>query len=158
MTVKQKVKSIVDQMQGISYVFGNWTIANVMLEKISDAELPVFVNLLPVSGSFSLGKTQLKDYPNCMFSFLDKTDFDFDSSENDAIIERCKNYAKEFILRLNESGLFEQIDENIPYQVLYDHLDINMTGVSIEVQLKETKGLVLCHGKDIGELVHGRKG
>lgn len=158
MTVEQKIKTIVDQMEGITYVFGNWNMVNVMLEKIRDVEMPVFVNLLPMSGSFNLGKTQLKDYPNCMFAFLHKTNLDFDASDNDSIIERCKDYAIEFVLRLNESSLFEQIDENIHYSVYYDLLDINMTGISIEVQLKETKGLVLCHGKDIGELVHERKG
>lgn len=154
-TVESKIKSIVEQMEGVTYIFENWATANVKLDSIA---MPAVLNVLPASGHFNLGKTQLKDFPFCMIAFIDKTDLDFDGTENDGIIERCKNLAKEFILRLNASDLFEHIDEDIPYSVIYDKLDVNVTGVVIEAQLKEIKGLVICPGKDIGELVHGRKG
>lgn len=155
MTVEAKIKSIVEEMKGITYIFDNWATANVRLDSSS---MPAVLNVLPVSGRFNLGKTQLKDFPNCMIAFIDKSDLDFDGTENDGIIERCKNLAKEFILRLNASGLFEHVDDDIPYSVIYDKLDVNVTGVVIEMQLKEAKGLAICPGKDIGELVHGRKG
>lgn len=155
MTVEAKIKSIVEEMKGITYIFDNWATANVRLDS---SAMPAVLNVLPVSGRFNLGKTQLKDFPNCMIAFIDKSDLDFDGTENDGIIERCKNLAKEFILRLNASGLFEHVDEDIPYSVIYDKLDVNVTGVVIEMQLKEAKGLTICPGKDIGELVHGRKG
>lgn len=155
MTVEAKIKSIVEEMKGITYIFDNWATANVRLDS---SAMPAVLNLLPVSGRFNLGKTQLKDFPNCMIAFIDKSDLDFDGTENDGIIERCKNLAKEFILRLNASGLFEHVDDDIPYSVIYDKLDVNLTGVVIEMQLKEIKGLAICPGKDIGELIHGRKG
>lgn len=155
MTVEAKIKSIVEEMKGITYIFDNWATANVRLDS---SAMPAVLNVLPVSGRFNLGKTQLKDFPNCMIAFIDKSDLDFDGTKNDGIIERCKNLAKEFILRLNASGLFEYVDDDIPYSVIYDKLDVNVTGVVIEMQLKEAKGLAICPGKDIGELVHGRKG
>ena len=154
-TVESKIKSIVEQMEGVTYIFENWATANVRLDS---GVMPAILNVLPVSGHFNLGKMHLKDFPNCMLAFLDKADLDFDGAENDAIIERCKEFAKEFILRLNASGLFEQVEGDIPYSIVYDKLDVNVTGIVIEMQLKEAKGLVLCPGKDIGELVHGRKG
>lgn len=154
-TVESKIKSIVEQMEGVTYIFENWATANVKLDSIA---MPAVLNVLPASGHFNLGITQLKDFPFCMIAFIDKSDLDFDGTENDGIIERCKNLAKEFILRLNASGLFEHVDEDIPYSVIYDKLDVNVTGVVIEAQLKEARGLVICPGKDIGELVHGRKG
>lgn len=155
MTVESKIKSIVEQMEGVTYIFENWATANERLDNIA---MPAVLNVLPASGHFNLGKTQLKDYPFCMIAFIDKSDLDFDGTENDGIIERCKNLAKEFLLRLNASDLFEHVDEDIPYSVIYDKLDVNVTGIVIEAQLKETRGLVICPGKDIGELVHGRKG
>lgn len=154
-TVESKIKSIVEQMEGVSYIFENWATANARLDCIT---LPAVLNVLPVSGTFNLGKTQLKDYPYCMIAFVDKSDLDFDGTENDGVIERCKNLAKEFILRLNASDLFEPVDDDITYSVIYDKLDVNVTGIVIETQLRETKGLVICPGKDIGELVNGRKG
>lgn len=155
MTVEAKIKSIVEEMKGITYIFDNWATANVRLDS---SAMPAVLNVLPVSGRFNLGKTQLKDFPNCMLAFLDKSDFDFDGTENDEIIERCKLLAKEFILRLNASEMFEQVEGDIPYSVVYDKLDVNVTGIVIEMQLKESRGLVLCPNKDIGELIYGSKG
>ena len=63
MTVEQKIKSVVDQMKGVTYIFDNWQTANVRLDKLP---LPAVLNVLPVSGNFQLGPTQLKDYPNFM--------------------------------------------------------------------------------------------
>ena len=69
MTVEQKIKKIVDSMEGVSYLFDNWQTANIRLDKI---KLPAVLNLLPVSGTFNLGRQQLRDCPNCMMAFMDK--------------------------------------------------------------------------------------
>lgn len=154
-TVEQKIKSIVDKMEGLTYVFDNWQTANLRLDKLP---FPAVVNVLPVSGRFNMGKNQLKDYPNMLIAFLDKTDFDFDGEDNDLIVEKCKNLAREFILRANESRLFEYIEGDIYYSVVYDKLDVNVTGVVIELTPKEINGIGLCYGKDIKEIIYGRKG
>ena len=148
MTVEQKIKSVVDQMKGVTYIFDNWQTANVRLDKLP---LPAVLNVLPVSGNFQLGPTQLKDYPNCMLAFMDKTSFDFD-----AIVEKCKNMAKEFILLLNRSRLFEPISGSVPYSVFYDKLNVNVTGITISIQLKETSGIVLCPSRSVKDIVYGR--
>lgn len=155
MTVEQKIKSVVDKMKGVTYIFDNWQAANVRLDKES---LPAVLNVLPVSGVFNLGVTQLKDYPNCMLAFMDKTRFDFDGTENDQIIEKCKNMAKEFVLNLNRSGLFKPVSGDIPYSVFYDKLDVNVTGIVIELKLEETRGIVLCPTKSVEEMVYGSNG
>ncbi|MCS2335466.1 hypothetical protein [Bacteroides sp. BFG-606] len=154
-TVEQKIKSVVDKMEGLTYVFDNWQTANLRLDKLP---FPAVVNVLPVSGRFNMGKNQLKDYPNMLIAFLDKTDFDFDGEDNDLIVEKCKNLAREFILRANESRLFEYIEGDIYYSVVYDKLDVNVTGVVIELTPKEINGIGLCYGKDIKEIIYGRKG
>ena len=66
-TVEAKIKSIVEQMEGVTYIFENWATANVKLDNVS---LPAVLNVLPASGTFNLGKTQLKDYPYCMIAFF----------------------------------------------------------------------------------------
>jgi hypothetical protein len=148
-TVEQKIKSIVDKMEGITYIFDNWRTANVKLDKVP---LPAVINILPVSGSFNLSKNQIKDFPNCLIAFVDKIDLDFDGTEADQKVELCKSYAKEFILRLNESGLFEYVDGDIYYSTTYDRLDVNVAVVAIELKLKEKQGLLLCYGNAIGEM------
>lgn len=49
-----------------------------------------------------------------------------------------------FINAVNESGLFEPIEGNLPYQVMYDRLDQNVTGIIITPILKEVEGVSLC--------------
>jgi len=152
MTVERKIKSVIEKMQDVTYIFDNWQTAN---KKLDSASLPAVLNVLPVSGTFNLSRTMLKDFPNCMLAFMDKTSFDFDGTDNDVIIERCKDRAKEFILLLNESELFEPVSGDIPYSIFYDKLDVNVTGIVIELKLKETKGIVLCSGKPIKDIVYG---
>ena len=140
MTVEERIKAIAGTM-GITYVFDNWSTANVKLDNV---EFPVLLNVLPASGRFVVGKARLADAPNCMFAFLDKTEFDFDGTNNDAIIERCKDISKKFIKAINESGQFEQIEGDVPYSVVYDKLDVNVTGIVIEMQVKELAGTQIC--------------
>lgn len=142
MSVENKIKALVDGM-GAAYVFDNWQTANVRLDNL---DFPVVLNLLPVSGTLNIGRQQIKDYPNCMLAFLDKTEFDFDGAENDVIVERCKVLAKRFLSEVNNSSVFEAIDGDIPYSIVYDRLDVNVTGVCIELKLKEVVGEPLCRG------------
>ena len=145
-SVERKIASVVETMGNLTYVFDNWHTANFQLDKES---LPAVINVLPVSGVMNVTDRKLRDFPNCMLAFVDKADFDFDGKDNDEILERCKNLAMEFILTANASGLFEPISGDVRYSVLYDKLDVNVTGVVIELQLREKQGITLCYGKPI---------
>lgn len=140
-SVERKMASVAEKLKGITYLFDNWATANVRLDKMP---LPAIINLLPVSGKFIISRTQLRDCPNCMIAFADKTEFDFDGKENDAIIERCKEHAVNFIRELNKSGLFEWVSDEVPYSIFYDKLDVNVTGIVIELKLKEVQGVSMC--------------
>lgn len=145
-SVERKIASVIEKMGNLTYVFDNWHTANFRLDKES---LPAVINVLPVSGVMNVTDRKLRDFPNCMLAFVDKADFDFDGKDNDEILERCKNLAMEFILTANASGLFEPISGDVRYSVLYDKLDVNVTGVVIELQLREKQGITLCYGKPI---------
>ena len=140
-SVERKIASIAAKMEGVTYLFDNWATANVRLDKL---EFPAIINLLPVSGSFRIGRTQLKDCPDCMIAFADKTEFDFDGVENDGVIERMKALAVKFIRELNKSGLFEFISDEVNYSVFYDKLNVNVTGSVIELRLREVQGVPMC--------------
>lgn len=146
-SVERKINKVIQKMdRGLTYIFDNWATANIRIDKLP---LPAVINVLPVSGSFNVTARKMKDYPNCMLAFIDKTDLDFDGAENDVVLERCKNLAMEFILTANESELFDPIEGDVPYSVIYDKMDVNVTGIVIELQLKEKQGINLCYGKPI---------
>lgn len=141
-TVEGKVRAIVESMGAdVEYRFMNWAQANVELDRI---DKPTVVYVLPVSGYLNVAWNQIKDRPESFIAFVSSTEYDFDGEENDNIIEAMKRLAMRFIKRLNESGLFEQIENDLPYSVLYDHLDQNVTGVVITPVLKEIVGVNIC--------------
>lgn len=137
--VQEKIKQIVQSIDGLSYFFGNWTQANYELDKCT-VSLPVCVNVLPVSGDLYNKNGNFRDHPDCLIAFLDLADLDFEGEENEITVERMKAYAKKFIIAINESGLFQPISEIIPYSVVYDKLDQNVTGIMISIKIKELIG------------------
>jgi len=140
MNVEEKVKSIVEKISGLNYNFNDWTRANVELDY---ERLPICLYILPPSGTLLFKNGNIRDYPSTIIAFLDKADFDFDSTENEVTVERMKFFAKQFVVGLNSSGLFQPLPENITYQAIYDKLDVNLTGVAISVELKEINGICI---------------
>jgi hypothetical protein len=132
-----KIRQIVEQMQGISYEFNDWTRANVTLDFKA---LPVCLYILPVSGRLNFKNGFVRDNPNAMIAFLDKAELDFEGSENEVTVERMKQHAVEFISLANRSGQFKPLPENVPYSVVYDKLDVNLTGIVLSVTLEELQG------------------
>ena len=137
-SVEKKIKSVAESMVGFTYVYEDWTRADLRLDRLP---LPAIINLLPVSGAMSLKMDQFKDKPNCMFVFVDKVNKDADGKDNDAVFERMKSAAMVFIARMNDSGLFEPIEGDIPYSVILEKLSPIVTGISISVQVMEAKGI-----------------
>lgn len=148
-TVEGKIHAIISTLQtvgedgkpDIEYRYCNWAQANVALDRI---DRPTIIYVLPPSGILNFGWNQVKDSPNAQIAFIIPTDFDFDGEENEDLIEQMKRLSIRFIQALNESGMFDQIEGNVPYRVLYDHLDQNVTGIIIEPTLKEEEGIWIC--------------
>ncbi len=143
-TVEGKVRDIVEKMgEDVEYRFYNWAKLNVEMDTITK---PTIVYILPPSGDFyiDLYAREIRDYPEAQIAFLCSTEFDFESEENDALIEQMKRLCYKFIKALNESGYFSPLDGKLPYQILYDHLDENVTGIVITPVLEEEEGQSIC--------------
>lgn len=144
-TVESKVRSIVDSLiaKGVrtKYLFANWAQANVEFSKVKE---PTIVYVLPASGDLDISWKEIKDSPETQIAFIDRTQFDFNSTENDEIIERMKHLCYKFIKQLNESGLFEIVEGRVHYRVIYNYLDENVTGILINLTLKEIEGTSIC--------------
>lgn len=141
-TVEAKVRRVVEAMgEDVEYLFMNWSQANVAFDDITK---PSVVYVLPPSGKLDFGYARVKDYPETQIAFLSPTDFDFDGTENDNIIEQMKRLAIKFVKALNASEYFELIEGKQPYQVVYDFLDQNVTGVVLNLVLEELDGIIIC--------------
>ena len=141
-TVEAKVRKVAESMgEDVEYLFMNWSQANVAMDAITK---PSVVYVLPPSGKFDFRYARVKDYPETQIGFLAPTDFDFDGTENDNIIEQMKRLAIKFIKALNASKCFELIEGKQPYQVVYDFLDQNVTGIVLNLPLEEVDGIIIC--------------
>ena len=146
-TVEKKIRNIVEGMDAdVAYFFMNWAQANVAID---DVDKPTIVYVLPPSGEFNVGWAQVKDRPEAQIAFIAPTDFDFEGEENDDVIEQMKRLCVRFIKAFNESGLFEAIEGELPYRVLYDYLDHNVTGIVITPKIKEEEGIIICGDNEI---------
>lgn len=144
-TVEAKIRAVAESLgSDVDYLFCNWAQANVELDKIVR---PTIIYVLPPSGDFDINWQRVKDYPEAQIAFVCSTEFDFESDENDALVEQMKRLAIRFIQALNNSGYFETIEGKLHYQVLYDHLDENVTGIVITPELLEEDGISICDGE-----------
>lgn len=141
-TVEAKVRKVAESMgEDVEYLFMNWSQANVAMDAITK---PSVVYVLPPSGKLDFRYARVKDYPETQIGFLAPTDFDFDGTENDNIIEQMKRLAIKFVKALNTSKCFELIEGKQPYQVVYDFLDQNVTGIVLNLPLEEVDGIIIC--------------
>jgi hypothetical protein len=153
-TVEQKIEQIVKDM-GLSYMCETWTRANLEFDKFrrkgedkkmqhpEGKTLPACLFVQPVSGRLNYRNGQMKDMPNCFVSFADAMPLDFTGDQAKELTERLKALAIDFILRVNDSRMFEPIDGDIAYTVAFDKLDANLCMFTITPTIKELHGLCI---------------
>lgn len=153
MKVEEKIRTLLESL-GENYMFEDWSVANVRIDRFP---LPCVLNVLPVSGTLEVSNTQLRDKPSMMIAFMDKVSFDASGDQRSEVVERCKDRAKAFILTLNKSDLFYPVEGEIRYSVFYDKLNVSVAGVMIEFTPRERKGIVICPGRTVNEIVYGKR-
>lgn len=154
-TIQQKVESVASKFTEAQYFYGNWNQLDKFIDEFgtTNYQKPVIFHIMPMGGTMYIGRgsMQVTDRPSVMIAFLDHCDFDADGNNVDEKVERMKYLAQLFIRALNNSGLFEMIDnEEVSYQVPYDTTDDNLTGVIVTFTLKEVRGRNICHIDDFG--------
>lgn len=139
MTIEDKVREIVgEHFSGFSFVFEDWNTADTKLDKV---ELPAIIMVLPVSGVLQFGQHgRIKDAENTIVAFVDKVPKEADGRDNEVVYNEMKVAAREFVRRLNESGYFNYIQGDVPYNTIIEQLSSIVTGVALQLQLKELVG------------------
>ena len=139
MTIEDKVREIVGEyFSGFSFVFEDWNTADTKLDKV---ELPAIIMILPVSGVLQFGQHgRIKDAENTIVAFVDKVPKEADGRDNEVVYNEMKVAARAFVRRLNESGYFNYIQGDVPYNTIIEQLSSIVTGVALQLQLKELIG------------------
>lgn len=137
MTYQDKLREVAESL-GVSFVFQDWTTANIEIDK---TPLPAVTYILPTSGSLNFKSGFIKDSQNGMLAFLDKVVLDGNGVDNDNVVDRMKRLAMQYIVKLNATGYFEMLSGVLAYKTIYSELNSNVSGIAFEVTLKEVKGI-----------------
>jgi hypothetical protein len=134
--VRQRIKTIAGSM-GLRYLFASMYEANLV---VGDGDFPVVIDVLPTSGNVYVTQGLMKDAPNCLLFFCDKTSLDYNAEREQPVIVRMKQLAFEFIAQANKSGYFEEITD-ASYQIMYDRTDVSVSGVALSLTLRDAIGV-----------------
>lgn len=129
-----------------NYIYDEWGRVNLHADRIPMNEM-VIVETLPTNGTinkqFSPAVTTSRV---AIFAFLKHCDLDFDGAEVGGIIDEMLDVAKEFIMRLDQSGAYQPINDRIDFNSVIDFLDANMAGVRVTLELVDL--IPECYPKD----------
>jgi hypothetical protein len=139
MGLLQKLKNIIE---GAGYQF-LYDSNNGLNELFDNVEFPekksvIYVNLL--------GGTKLVEgieSGNIALFFCRKTEFDFDTLENEKIIQECLYDARNFEILIKRGNVLT-ISGELLIERFYDNFSVNVTGVAVNVNLSETVGMAEC--------------
>ena len=81
-----------------------------------------------------------QQWPDCRCSEL-RARLDAPADEVQQVVERMKQLAMQFVVRVNDSGLFEPVSGPMIYTCMFDKLDRNLALVTVELVLREIMGV-----------------
>lgn len=147
MNIDVKIKEIVEsELPGFSYVFENWYDADTALDRTA---LPAVICVLPVSGTLELHNGRSRDTENLQIAFVDKVPRNANGEDNAATYNNMKDAAVRFLRGVQKSSYFAPLAGRLSYRVICEKMSSMVTGVCLELELKELAGVCYGRGKDI---------
>lgn len=135
---------------GLSFMYETMARANVLMDKVrrrngvvewNGKALPICLYVQPVSGRIAYDEVgNRRDIPSCLMCFGEAMPLDYKGEEAEAIVERLKGYATEFIEGMNALGEYLPIGGDINYQVGFDRMDANLCILSMELTIEPLYG------------------
>ncbi len=139
MSLILKIKDKVESMP-MTFVYHAQEAVNEMLDK---TVLPAVACYLNQNSNLVNNIGNYCEQSDVLLMFIAKTNFDFNSLTNEAIIETMKLKAFEFVRLVRESSDLKIVG-NIRLKKFYDEFDVNITGVGLDITLSEVIGDVEC--------------
>ena len=148
--IREKLQAIVEQINA-SGTPATFNYANARQQNYDANSQPLkdtpTINVIQIeSGVFSMtpatGSFKEK-YPTVQLQFLKLSSHDYNSVQNDMIIDEMKELAKKFLLRYEASELFEPLKE-VVFNQIYHYLDDDTAGIEITLPVIELDSQTVC--------------
>ena len=104
---------------------------------------PISFAYLLKGGEVDVQRNMLREGVNLAVFFCKKTEFDFNSEENERLIDDCKRLAFGWLSLLRKSGYLETVG-SITTERVYDTTTDILTGIAVNVTLRELQGYSEC--------------
>lgn len=141
--MKTFVEKICQNIEAGAGVAAYYQSPEMINELLDDVQMPCSYIFLVDSGQINENSGQFRERLNVAVFFVDRTDYDFCSIENERIIQQCKERAFEWLrsLRLNSDVRLVSINNT---QRIYDRMDAILTGFAVNVTIEELTGWTGC--------------
>lgn len=136
MSIVQKIRKSVTDILQIPCYYHSAEELNTLMD---NATYPCAMFFLLTGGTVAqVGKVFRERVTFAMF-FVDKTEFDFSSKENEKIIQQCKERAAKWLKSLIGSHTLHLVGTEATERI-YDYFDVQLTGYGVRVTVEELEG------------------
>lgn len=139
MTIIDKIKASVEAID-LPFNYASAEGLNIMLD---NADFPCALMMLIETGAIEDENGRYHERITFVLSFAELTEFDFDSLENEVIIDRCKQRAFEWLTSLRRNDDFINVVVNSTTRDYLDY-DAIITGYGVNITLTEAVGYGVC--------------
>lgn len=138
MTITERIQNSVKAATGLVCYYQSAEELNRLLDY---AEFPCAYLFLLSSQQVTTTSGVVRERLTIGVFFVEPTEFDFHSAENEVIIDRCKRRAFKWLRSLMRDSEFRLVATNNTERV-YDEFDAILTGFALNVTIEELKGSV----------------
>ena len=143
MTFIDKLRITIERATACRFYYHAAGELNEVLASVRVGCEPIAFAYLLKGGEVDVQRNQLREGVNLAVFFCKKTEFDFNSEENERLIDDCKRLAFGWISLLRKSGYLEAVG-SITTERVYDTTTDILTGIAVNVTLRELQGYSEC--------------
>lgn len=143
MTFIDKLRQTIERATACRFYYHAAGELNEVLAGVQIGSEPIAFAYLLKGGEVNVQRNELREGVNLAVFFCKKTEFDFNSEENERLIDDCKRLAFGWLSLLRKSGHFEVVG-SITTERVYDTTTDILTGIAVNVTLRELQGYGDC--------------
>lgn len=142
MTFIEKVKQTIERVTGCRFYYHAAGELNELLAGVEIGSDPIAFAYLLKGGEVAVGKN-CREGVNLAVFFCKKTEFDFNSYENEQLIDDCKRLAFGWVSLLYKSNILDVVG-SVTTERVYDTTTDILTGIAVNITLRELDGYGMC--------------
>ena len=143
MTFIDKLRITIERATACRFYYHAAGELNEILAGVEIGSEPISFAYLLKGGEVNVQRNRMCEGVNLAVFFCKKTDFDFNSEENERLIDDCKRLAFGWLSLMRKSGYFETVG-SITTERVYDTTTDILTGIAVNVTLRELQGYSEC--------------